>query len=184
MRKVAACMAHAPKLVFNATRTRFSLPLGVCVQPEGIVGAAPTAELSQVCILCADDQNPPRLQIMNAAQKMGIAIQQKRNMADVTEGSFRDEPNFKLFGRTAYEVRPEVWQDVVQQWGARPAVLILDQNIAFGDSECIYGTAICRRLRELGFTGVIAIRSGNDNESDKAKYKEAGATQIVASHRE
>ena len=63
----------------------------------------------------------------------------------------------------------------MEQWSARPAVLILDQNIAFDDSECVYGTDICRHLRELGFTGVIAIRSGNDNESDKLKYAEAGS---------
>ena len=176
MRKVASCMPWAPNLAFNATsRTCFTLPLGACVQPEGTAGAGTVADFSQVCMLCADDQNAPRLQIMSAAEKMGIPIQQERDMTDLTQGVFRDEPNLKLFGRTANEVQPEVWQAVVEQWSARPAVLILDQNIAFDDSGCVYGTDVCRHLRELGFTGVIAIRSGNDNESDKLKYAKAGS---------
>ena len=176
MRKVASCMEHAPRLVFRATTTRFTLPLGTCVQPEDEAGATCTATtgLSQVCILCADDQNPPRLQVMKAAERMGIRIQQQRDMSDVKEGIFRDEENFKLFGRTVDEVQPEVWHAVAKQWSASPAVLVLDQNIVFGDSECVYGTDICRGLRELGFTGVIAIRSGNDNASDKLMYSEAG----------
>ena len=101
MRKVASCMPWAPKLAFNATsRTCFTLPLGACVQPEGTAGAGTIADFSQVCMLCADDQNAPRLQIMSAAENMGIPIQQKRDMTDLKQGVFRDEPNLKLFGRT------------------------------------------------------------------------------------
>ena len=173
------------RLVFNPIQTRFSLSLpAACVQPAAPGGSnSPSdfSDLSKVCILCADDQNPPRLQVMNAAQRMGIPIQQARELNDVRHGVFRDEPNLKLFGQTADQVRPEVWSAVAAEWRACPAVLILDQNIAY-DGHCVYGTDICKQLRELKFTGVIVIRSGNDNESDKADYETAGVFMLNSPH--
>ena len=59
-------------------------------------------------------------------------------------------------------------------------MLILDQNITFEDTDCVYGTDICKQLRqELGFTGVITIRSGNDSLQDREKYKNAGHFAFV-----
>lgn len=177
MQKVAECMPCTSELVFHPDKVRYTLSLhGICVQPAG---ASPKeshslSDFCQVRMLCADDQNPPRLQFMAAVAKMGIPIQQPRTINDVTEGIFRDETHLKLFGRCADEVRPEVWCKLVSDWSACPAVIVLDQNIAFG-SVCVFGTDICKQLRQLGFGGVIAIRSGDDTESDKKIYLAAGA---------
>ena len=163
-------------LIFNPAETCFSLSLpAACVLPHD-TAAYPSewSDLSQVCMLCADDQNAPRLQMLNAAQAMGIPIQQARNIDDVKHGVFRDEPNIKLFGATIESVKSHVWQAVAKEWEERPAMIILDQNIDF-DCENILGTDICQHLREIKFIGVILIRSANDNESDKVQYKTAGA---------
>lgn len=172
------------QLVFYPEKVRFTLRLsGVCVKRDvaaASVGFHDSSDFSRVCILCADDQNPPRLQIMSAAQKLGIPIHQKRGINDVKDGVFRNEPHLKLFGRTIDEVSSGTWRAVAAEWKAHPAVLILDQNIIFEDTDCVYGTDICKQLRqELGFTGVIAIRSGNDSLQDREKYKNAGADETL-----
>merc|ERR1711871_718555 len=78
MRKVASCMECQCSLDFYATITRFTLSLpGTCVQPPD-TAASDFSDVSRVHICCADDQNAPRLQVMNAAESMGIPLHEKR----------------------------------------------------------------------------------------------------------
>ena len=134
---------------------------------------------STLCVLCADDQNAPRLQVLNAISKLGVPLQQKRTMQDVKGGLFRDEPQVKIFGREASEIAIPAWEAVVKEWQGKPTVLILDQNLDFG-AELIKGTDICRTLRGWDFNGVIAIRSGNDSREDTKKYLLAGADAVLS----
>lgn len=43
-------------------------------------------------------------------------------------------------------------------------LMVLDQNISFGDGEGLVGTDIAERLRQLGFKGVICIVTGSSLE--------------------
>lgn len=136
-------------------------------------------DTSALCVLCADDQNAPRLQVLSAITKLGIPLDQTRTMQDVKGGLFRDEPQVKLFGRVESEVKGPVWEAVVAEWKGKPAVLILDENLDFG-SELIKGTDIFRSLRSQHFRGVIAIRSGNDSREDTAHYLMSGADAVLS----
>jgi len=52
--------------------------------------------------------------------------------------------------------------------------VLLDQNLEY-DGKCIKGTDIARRLRAIGFDGVIIMRSANTEEHDQQLYSAAGA---------
>jgi len=138
------------------------------------------SHLKEVRICCADDQNAPRLQVMNALQSLSCThIQNARTHADIKDGIFRDEPHLKLYGRNPEEVAPHVWEALAKDWANVPAVIVLDQHLDFGHME-VYGTDICKQLRQLGFCGVIAIRSGNDTENDERKYISSGADIMLS----
>jgi len=54
---------------------------------------------------------------------------------------------------------------------------IVDQNLVYG-SKVILGTDIIKRLRNLGYTGIIIVRSGNVEREDVKMYEEAGADMV------
>ena len=51
----------------------------------------------------------------------------------------------------------------------------MDQNMEYA-AGTILGTEVTASLREAGFTGVIAIRSANDEPASRKMYSEAGAS--------
>ncbi len=50
------------------------------------------------------------------------------------------------------------------------------ERAAKGEVKDIYGTEVTRKLRKMGFKGVIFIRSANDDADSIKKYISAGAT--------
>jgi len=174
------CSTSSDHTTQPAVKFQLELPdLVPVLQPSRPVSDS-SVDLSEVCVLCADDQNPPRLQVASAIHKLGLNnMQQPRKLSDVQNGIFRDEPKLKLFGRTADEVAPEVWTKVLKDWKGKPAVIILDQHICFPDIT-VLGVDICKRLKKEGFNGVVAIRSGNDNQTDRHAYKVAGADATIS----
>jgi len=52
-------------------------------------------------------------------------------------------------------------------------IVIVDQHLEY--SESYLGTAILRRMKLLGFRGLMCIRSGDDGEEDRAYYAACGA---------
>ena len=180
MRNVVSFLGGTAQLTFLPDGTKFSLllpGLNPAFQPGSSINSV---DLSEVCVLCADDQNPPRLQIPSALEKLGINnMIQQRELSDVKNGMYRDEPKLKLFGRTIEEVAPDVWARVLDEWQGQPVLMILDQNICFSD-KTVLGTDICLQLRTAGFDGIIAIRSGNESEHDKKIYREAGADALIS----
>ena len=77
------------------------------------------------------------------------------------------------FGRQVIEV-DEFMEVTLQQ----ADIAILDQNIQF-DKTCFYGTALSTQLLELGFAGLVCIRSANTSGEDIAAYKSCGAHFII-----
>ena len=51
----------------------------------------------------------------------------------------------------------------------------MDQNMDY-PAGSILGTEVTASLREAGFTGVIAIRSANDEPASRKMYLDAGAS--------
>ena len=182
MRNVIKFLGGTAQLNFlpNGTQFKWELPgLVPVVNPCPKLNST-AVDLSQVCILCADDQNPPRLQIPSALERVGLnRMIQRRQLSDVKRGIFRDEPKLKLFGRTADEVGEPVWERVLAEWHGQPAVFVLDQNMCYGD-KTVLGTNVCKSLRSAGFQGIIAIRSANESEQDKKAYKKAGANAVIS----
>ena len=182
IRNVVKFLGGMAQLNFLPDGTNFVLKLpGLkpVFQACSVPSCSVTGLLDKVCVVCADDQNPPRMQIPSALEKLGVSMLQPRQMSDVKEGIYRDEPKLKLFGRTAEEVAPQVWRSVLEEWKGQPTVVVLDQNICF-TAKTVLGTNICVQLREAGFRGIIAIRSGNESHEDKKAYKAAGADAVLS----
>jgi len=52
-------------------------------------------------------------------------------------------------------------------------VVIVDQHLEYSESHL--GTAILKRMKLMGFRGLMCIRSGDDSEEDRAYYAACGA---------
>jgi len=52
-------------------------------------------------------------------------------------------------------------------------VVIVDQHLEYSASHL--GTSVLRRMKLMGFRGLMCIRSGDDSEDDRAYYAECGA---------
>lgn len=56
---------------------------------------------------------------------------------------------------------------------------IFDQNLTNYDEGQIFGTGLCRELRQRGFSGVLVIQSANDELAAEREYLAAGANGCV-----
>ena len=56
-----------------------------------------------------------------------------------------------------------------------PPLGIFDQNLTNYDEGALYGTALCRQLRQRGFSGCLVIQSANDEIAAEREYLAAGA---------
>ena len=43
----------------------------------------------------------------------------------------------------------------------------------------VHGTTLVRKVRQKGFTGLIVIRSANNDEESQAKYLSSGANMAI-----
>ena len=43
----------------------------------------------------------------------------------------------------------------------------------------IHGSEVCSRLREIGFVGILLVRSGNDSSRDEDRYLARGADGML-----
>jgi signal transduction histidine kinase/HPt (histidine-containing phosphotransfer) domain-containing protein len=70
----------------------------------------------------------------------------------------------------------------VQQMDPQPSIVLLDQNLDHPISltEFVKGTDLIRPLRDLGFTGMIVVKSANNSPSDARFYASCGADGVIA----
>lgn len=133
IQRMAQYIRASATIMFYTARTVFTLhvPTLRSIKRSEDSEVQPTQDLSKLCVLCADDQNMPRLQVFNAVKSLGLQLKDcDRTQEDITEGLYRNEPNVKMFGRTQSEVAGiEPWRKVVEEWEGQPAIIILDQNL-------------------------------------------------------
>jgi hypothetical protein len=58
-------------------------------------------------------------------------------------------------------------------------VVIVDQHLDYRGKSFL-GTTLVRRLRLLGYQGLICIRSADDSPVDQAQYAQSGAHYFVS----
>jgi len=56
-------------------------------------------------------------------------------------------------------------------------IVIVDQHLEYGETHL--GTTVVRRLRLLGYRGLVCIRSADDSPEDRERYKAAGAHCVM-----
>jgi hypothetical protein len=83
----------------------------------------------------------------------------------------------RIFGETFEGVTDlvETVMAAAAQSGDDNVVCIFDQNMDNYDEGAVYGTEVIRKCRYLGFTGLMFIRSANDDIGSRVIYKSAGA---------
>ena len=68
---------------------------------------------------------------------------------------------------------------LAQEHGQHRVIGLLDQDLDTYADGSIYGSDICRQLRDQGFQGVICVRTGNANQYKDALHK-AGVDLVVS----
>jgi len=117
----------------------------------------------QTILICADDDAAPRM-----AYK-GLAKALKAN-------------DCRIFGKTYAEAADLVKTVLAAaaQSGDDNVICIFDQNMDKYDEGVVYGTEVIRQCRYLGFTGLMFIRSANDDIGSRVIYKNAGANGCLS----
>ena len=74
---------------------------------------------------------------------------------------------------------PRIVSDEMVIRGSHNCICMFDQNMHWPEGS-ILGTQLTKELREMGFLGLIIIRSANDSESYFKEYSEAGADAVMS----
>ena len=118
-----------------------------------------TVLLANTILICADDDAAPRMVYKGLAKALKI-------------------DDCRIFGQT-FEGVADLVNSVLaaaSQSGDDNVVCIFDQNMDNYDEGAVYGTEVIRKCRHLGFTGLMFIRSANDDIGSRVIYKNAGAS--------
>ena len=160
--QVAKCMHAEPSRLFAPRSVIFSLwvPVGLATKPDSV----PQMPGGMVYFLCDDD---------NISRRIGeLILRQKCLGADMTRS--------QIVGGTYAEAMTFV-TDVLAAGalhGNDTVICIIDQNLEYQDIK-VLGTDITRSLINKGFTGLIFIRSANDDFESVEEYRQAGATGYI-----
>ena len=120
--------------------------------------------LDKTCILiCADDDNGPRLVYKSLVKKLGV-------------------DNHMILGEKYAEAEGlvETVLKAERESNGRNVICIFDQNMDRYAEGAILGTEVTARLRKCGFKGLIFIRSANDDMASVVAYKNAGADATLS----
>jgi hypothetical protein len=88
-----------------------------------------------------------------------------------------DEKSSHVLGESYRDVArvPDLVMEMAERHGHDRVIGIFDQNLTNYDEGAIYGTGLCRELRERGFSGCLVIQSANDEVAAERAYLAAGA---------
>jgi CheY-like chemotaxis protein len=171
MREAAALMSAALSLEFHpqsglvAPRTLFSLTVDSTPTsaPEIQDDEGEVPSLKEGCLLvCCDDDAAPRIGYKGLVKK----LKPKQSM---------------ILGAT-YEEAASLAETVLtaaKEHGDANVVCIFDQNMEY-DQGVIRGSEVVADLRREGFTGVMLIRSANDDAASGLKYRKMGANGYLS----
>jgi CheY-like chemotaxis protein len=113
---------------------------------------------------CADDDVVPRMLCDALLQSVG---------ADV-RSLIVGETYEQLIGL------PRTCAEFAVREGPQHVIVILDENMHLPGAPELYGTTLCRELREVhDFRGVVIIHSANDDPEAQRAAADAGADALV-----
>jgi CheY-like chemotaxis protein len=117
-----------------------------------------------IVLICADDDALPRLQCKGLARKLNA------------------QNNLMVFGATYAEVAglTDTVLRVADKHGDENVICIFDQHMDKYDEGEMLGTDVVRALRAAGFSGLLFIRSANDDPESARSYREAGANDVLS----
>ncbi len=131
-------------------------PLGP--EPVGSWGFRPLPP--SLIFVCIDDDLIARIVAGTFLERVGADLEHSR-----------------VLGQDYAEARESVARigQLAAQFGDSRVLVQLDQFMDYADQGTVLGTDLCLQLRELGFTGVIAILSANNDDDAARQYRGAGA---------
>jgi CheY-like chemotaxis protein len=171
MREAAGLMSAALSLEFHpqsglvAPHTLFSLTVDSTPtsSPENQGDEGEVPSLKEGCLLvCCDDDKAPRIGYKGLIKKLKAT----KSM---------------ILGETHEEVASlvETVLTAAKELGDANVVCIFDQNMEY-DQGVIRGTEVVADLRREGFTGVMLIRSANDDAASGLNYRKMGANGYLS----
>ena len=133
------------------------------VQAIEAAAAAPEPMPAGVKFIVCDDDKAPRSLAKGLLKKLETSAQSL------------------ILGETMLGVAdvPSIVSDEMATRGPHSIVCMFDQNMHWPEGS-ILGTQLSKALREVGFEGLIIIRSANDSESYFKEYREAGADVVLS----
>ena len=121
-----------------------------------------------VIMICVDDDKVARMSYRPLAKRLGVGP----GRLVVLGETFKEAEGLK-----------ETILMAAEEHGAENVVCIIDQNMDnYRCKRKVVGTDVVRELRVAGFSGVILIRSANDELAAVLLYQQAGADGDISKH--
>jgi len=139
-------------------------PGGLCERGCSVVGGAPSLPNGLVFV-CCDDDDMPRIY----ADSVLLPAAKADREASLIVGETYEE---------AVGV-PDLVMTLAERHGHDQVIGVFDQNLTNYHEGEVFGTELCRELRQRGFTGVLVIQSANDEVGAEREYLAAGADGCV-----
>ena len=159
---VAKCMHAEPSLLFAPESVIFSLwvPIQIATKPDSV----PQMPVGMVYFLCDDDNISRRIGELILRQKcLGADL----NLCQIVGDTYAEAVSFVANVLAAGALH-----------GNDKVICIIDQNLQYRDIK-VLGTDLTQSLINEGFTGLIFIRSADDNFESVGEYRQAGATGYI-----
>jgi len=153
------------------------MPLRIVIrlpQSEATVFVAPSSSVDEIppelpppvlppglIFVCCDDDDLPRI--------FAESVLLPKAQADMVAS--------RIVGETYEDVTrvPDMVCELAERYGQDRVIGLFDQNLTSYHEGTIYGTGLCRELRQRGFGGCLAIQSANDEAAAEREYIAAGA---------
>lgn len=142
-----------------------TVPRAGAPSPSTPIAAAPQLPAGMVFVCCDDDEIP---------RIFAESVILPATQADLTASRVVGETYAEAVGV------PDLVMALAAEYGHERVYGLFDQNLTSYDEGAIFGTSMCRELRQRGFRGALVIQSANDELSDASEYLAAGANGCVA----
>jgi hypothetical protein len=172
MKDAANAMNAQPSLMFYPETEEVAAHVVFSLESELVPGTKPiprsdaeTGKLREdVIMICADDDAVPRMQCKGLAKKLNA------------------QKNLMVVGATYAEVAglAKTVLRVAEEHGDENVVCIFDQNMDKYKEGRVLGTDVVSDLRAAGFSGLMFIRSANDDPESARFYRRAGANGVLS----
>jgi len=164
----ACCRKAGYGCRFYQERNQVVLSLELPIAPIGMLSGELDPSLLRITYSSEEKAKPPR--ICCVEDEVLIRKMYKR----VLIKKYFD-PSSVVLGKTKEETQKAA--EFILKGGFR--AVILDQNLVY-DGELLLGTDILKELRTCGFTGVILMRSANNEPADIDLYIKSGADGVLS----